>query len=51
LNNRETGLNIQRSHNFAPSLAKHRSNGIPLSKEDQAAIIAFLKTLTDPQFE
>jgi len=42
---------IQRSQNLAPSLAKHRSNGIPLSEADQKAIIAFLMTLADPQFD
>ena len=42
---------IQHSPNLAPSLAKHRGNGIPLSESDQEAIIAFLNTLTDPQFE
>ena len=32
------------------NLSKHGRAGIPLSKDDQAALVAFLKTLTDPQF-
>lgn len=42
---------IQRSTTLDPNLAKHPAPGLPLSDDDQAAIIAFLKTLTDPKFE
>ena len=35
---------------LAPNLAKHGPNGIPLSQADQKALVAFLKTLTDPKF-
>ena len=31
-----------------PNLKKHPTEGIGLSKEDQQALVAFLKTLTDP---
>ena len=34
-----------------PNLAKHPAQGIGLSREDQAALVAFLKTLTDPNYE
>jgi cytochrome c peroxidase len=33
-----------------PNLAKHPSRGIPLSDEDKSALVAFLKTLTDPKY-
>ena len=33
-----------------PNLAKHPSGGIPLNDGDKAALVAFLKTLTDPQY-
>ena len=39
---------IQRSPTLAPSLAKHGHHGIPIPEKDQQAIIAFLKTLTNP---
>lgn len=35
---------------LAPNLAKHVGGGIPLSTEDKAALVAFLKTLTDPKY-
>jgi cytochrome c peroxidase len=41
---------VQRSPTLDPNLAKHPNGGVPLSKNDQAAIVAFLKTLTDPKF-
>ena len=41
---------IHRSATLDPNLAKHPSSGLGLSAEDQAALVAFLKTLTDPQF-
>ena len=33
-----------------PNLAKHPSGGIPLSDNDKTALVAFLETLTDPQY-
>lgn len=41
---------IYPSATLDPNLAKH-AGGIPLKPEDKAALIAFLKTLTDPRFE
>ena len=41
---------LQRSPHLAPSLAKHRGNGIPLKPDDKAALIAFLGTLVDPKY-
>lgn len=41
---------IHRSATLDPNLAKHPRQGLGLSKEDQAALVAFLKTLSDPQF-
>jgi cytochrome c peroxidase len=41
---------VQRSATLDPNLAKHPSTGLGLSKEDQAALIAFLGTLTDARF-
>lgn len=42
---------IHRSPTLDPNLAKHFGNGIPLSESDKAALVAFLKTLSDPKFE
>lgn len=42
---------VQRTPNLDPNLAKHPDGGVPLSKEDQAALVAFLKTLTDDRYE
>ncbi len=42
---------IQPGPTLDPNLSKHRGRGIPLSREDRAALVAFLKTLSDPQFE
>jgi len=39
---------VVRSATLDPNLAKHPNGGVPLSAEDQRAIVAFLKTLTDP---
>jgi cytochrome c peroxidase len=39
---------IHRSATLDPNLAKHPENGLNLSAEDQAALVAFLKTLTAP---
>lgn len=41
---------IRRSPALDPNLAKHPAPGIPLSADDQAALVAFLKTLSDPKF-
>ena len=40
----------QRSPTLDPNLAKHPESGLGLSVEDKAALVAFLKTLTDEQF-
>ncbi|MBC8148650.1 MAG: c-type cytochrome, partial [Verrucomicrobiaceae bacterium] len=42
---------MHRSESLDANLAKHPKEGLSLSKEDQAAIIAFLKTLTDPKYD
>ena len=42
---------MHRSESLDANLAKHPKEGLRLSKEDQAAIVAFLKTLTDPQYD
>ena len=41
---------VHRSPTLDPNIAKHRGDGLDLDKEEQAALIAFLKTLSDPQF-
>jgi cytochrome c peroxidase len=41
---------LHRSATLDPNLAKHPQAGLNLSAEDQAALVAFLKTLTDEQF-
>lgn len=41
---------VERHPNLDPNLAKHPPQGLGLSKEDKAALVAFLKTLTDPAF-
>ena len=33
-----------------PNLAKHPAEGLNLNDTDKAALVAFLKTLTDPQY-
>jgi cytochrome c peroxidase len=38
---------LQRSDTLDPNLAKHPTKGLGLSDEDKAALIAFLRTLTD----
>lgn len=37
---------VQRRETLDPNLAKHAGSGVPLSADDQAALVAFLKTLT-----
>jgi cytochrome c peroxidase len=38
---------VKRSATLDPNLAKHPDGGVPLSKADQNALVAFLKTLTE----
>ena len=38
---------VKRTPNLDPNLAKHPDTGLGLSDADQAALVAFLKTLTD----
>jgi len=38
---------VKRSATLDPNLAKHPEGGVPLSKDDQKALVAFLKTLTE----
>ncbi len=38
---------VQRTETLDPNLSKHPGHGLNLSAEDQAALVAFLKTLTD----
>ncbi|HUB86537.1 MAG TPA: MbnP family protein [Verrucomicrobiae bacterium] len=40
----------KRSATLDPNLAKHPGNGVPLSRADQEALVAFLKTLTDEKY-
>ena len=42
---------IKRSPTLDPNLAKHPDRGIQLSSEDKAALVSFLKTLTDTRFQ
>lgn len=41
---------LHRSPNLDPNLAKHPESGLGLSAEDESALVAFLKTLTDDSF-
>jgi cytochrome c peroxidase len=41
---------LHRSSTLDPNLAKHPAAGLQLSAEDKAALVAFLKTLTDHEF-
>lgn len=38
---------VRRGETLDPNLAKHPANGLNLSTEDKAALVAFLKTLTE----
>ena len=38
---------IKRSATLDPNIAKHPDRGVPLSKPDKQALVAFLKTLTE----
>lgn len=39
---------VARADQLDPNLAKHPGRGVPLSRSDQDALVAFLRTLTDP---
>ena len=39
---------VARPDQLDPNLAKHPGPGVPLGSDDQRALVAFLKTLTDP---
>lgn len=41
---------LHRSRTLDPNLAKHPDSGLGLSADDKAALVAFLKTLTDEAF-
>jgi len=41
---------VTRTATLDPNLAKHPPDGLKLSAADQAALVTFLKTLTDPRF-
>jgi cytochrome c peroxidase len=41
---------VKRSSTLDPNLAKHPDNGVALGPDDQKALVAFLKTLTDVCF-
>lgn len=41
---------IPQTETLDPNLAKHPKAGLQLTKEDQAALIAFLKSLNDPKY-
>jgi cytochrome c peroxidase len=42
---------VKRDATLDPNLAKHPGSGLHLSAEDKHALVAFLKTLTDPKFD
>ncbi|MDB6058699.1 MAG: hypothetical protein JWO95_2543 [Verrucomicrobiales bacterium] len=41
---------VKRSSTLDPNIAKHPDGGIHLSSADKQALVAFLKSLTDPKF-
>lgn len=41
---------VKRSPTLDPNIAKHPDGGIHISTADKQALVAFLKTLTDPKF-
>lgn len=41
---------VHRSLTLDPNIAKHPGTGLNLTQEEQKALIAFLKTLSDPKF-
>ncbi len=42
---------MHQSDTLDPNLAKHPKVGLALSAQDQEALVAFLKTLTDPKYQ
>lgn len=42
---------MHRTEFLDPNLAKHPVQGLRLAKSDEQAIVAFLKTLTDPKYK
>jgi cytochrome c peroxidase len=42
---------MHRTDLLDPNLAKHPALGLRLAKSDEQAIVAFLKTLTDPKYK
>jgi cytochrome c peroxidase len=42
---------VVRTPTLDPNLAKHPNDGMKLSADDQRALVAFLRTLTDARFE
>lgn len=42
---------IHRSPTLDPNIAKHPGNGLGLDPDEQVALVAFLKTLSDPKFK
>jgi cytochrome c peroxidase len=42
---------VKRTATLDPNLAKHPAGGVPLSEADKKALVAFLKTLTDDQYQ
>lgn len=42
---------VHRSPTLDPNIAKHRGKGLDLTDDEKAALVAFLKTLTDPRYE
>ena len=42
---------MHRTDALDPNLAKHPVQGLRLAKSDEQAIVAFLKTLTDPKYQ
>ncbi len=42
---------LPQSKTLSPHLAKHPKLGLMLAKEDQKALVSFLKTLTDPKWD
>jgi cytochrome c peroxidase len=41
---------VKHSATLDPNIAKHPAGGVPFSDDDKAALVAFLKTLTDQRF-
>ena len=41
---------VQRTDTLDPNLAKHPNGGLHLTADDKSDVIAFLKTLSDPQY-